>query len=320
MRDGILYKAAPPRAAGQERACQADDKMPSPERSAPTSTATATQTTSVKEEEADYSDGGGDDPDEDDRTPEEKAEDDQLLEDTKKHLEVFLNAPPEVRKQLRTKAWRKCVASLEAVRLILDRPLPSVDEKRFKEDLDAGFSWLEACKMRKGRRRAALHQRRLAETQNLRFEDLPRSWFEPKARSRRLRKGSSSHNWPARRLIFLEKLIHPTGLGSSSQPCSGPTGRLDIMEQSSHSACMGRSSQPLKAEALTSGTTNAPSTDGNKPAGHTAQRTWRIVPNNSAAGRSGAFNVSANNTAKVARRKTSQEGSPSTPSPQQIPR
>ena len=38
----------------------------------------------------------------DDRTAEEKAEDEALLEATKQRMQAFLQAPPELRKALRT--------------------------------------------------------------------------------------------------------------------------------------------------------------------------------------------------------------------------
>ena len=119
----------------------------------------------------------------DDRTEEERAEDEKVLEETRKNMQVFLEAPEDVKRQMRTAAWKKCCARLEALRLNLLPAKPKVHKGKFEADLAAGFSHREAAKMQKGRVRAARHEAFLASEPRTTFEDLPRSWTNPKART-----------------------------------------------------------------------------------------------------------------------------------------
>ena len=122
------------------------------------------------ESEVDY----GDD---DDRTPEEKAEDEELLEKTKTKVEAFLRAPPEMRKTLRSQAWKWCKSKLEELNFEFStRPLPKMHPGKFEKDLKDGFTYAEAKQRQKGRQRAARHQRALAEMEGASFEDFPKSW------------------------------------------------------------------------------------------------------------------------------------------------
>ncbi|CAL1131402.1 unnamed protein product [Cladocopium goreaui] len=122
------------------------------------------------ESEVDY----GDD---DDRTPEEKAEDEELLEKTKTKVEAFLRAPPEMRKTLRSQAWKRCKSKLEELNFEFStRPLPEMHPGKFEKDLKDGFTYAEAKQRQKGRQRAARHQRALAEMEGASFEDFPKSW------------------------------------------------------------------------------------------------------------------------------------------------
>eukprot|EP00438_Fugacium_kawagutii_P004090 Skav202900 [mRNA] locus=scaffold3908:24001:26868:+ [translate_table: standard] len=122
---------------------------------------------------------------EDDRTPEEKADDDALLERTKQNIEAFFRAPETIKRQLRSSAWKKCYAQLASIRAKLDRPDPGADEAKCAQDLADGFTVAEARKMMKARRRAAKHQRVIEENPNLTWDDLPRSWIVPKQRTLR---------------------------------------------------------------------------------------------------------------------------------------
>lgn len=72
----------------------------------------------------------------------------------------------------------------------MDRPDPQADERKFMEDINKGFSYKEAAKMMKARRRAARHERTLMEKGNLTWDDLPKSWVHPKERT--LRPGGAS--------------------------------------------------------------------------------------------------------------------------------
>ena len=122
------------------------------------------------ESEVDY----GDD---DDRTPEEKAEDEELLEKTKTKVEAFLRAPPEMRKTLRSQAWKRCKSKLEELNFEFStRPLPEMHPGKFEKDLKDGFTYAEAKQRQKARQRAARHQRALAEMEGASFEDFPKSW------------------------------------------------------------------------------------------------------------------------------------------------
>lgn len=110
-----------------------------------------------KEDEVDY---GGDGEDfVDDRTPEEIADDEELLSRVRENMRIFLEAPAEIRKQLRTTAWKRRCSQLEALRLMLDRPAAPAREYTYEEDLRLGFTPEEARRMQKARRRAAQHQR-----------------------------------------------------------------------------------------------------------------------------------------------------------------
>lgn len=44
----------------------------------------------------------------DDRTAEEKQADEDLLQRTQQKMQAFLQAPPEVKAQLRTSSWKRC--------------------------------------------------------------------------------------------------------------------------------------------------------------------------------------------------------------------
>ena len=122
------------------------------------------------ESEVDY----GDD---DDRTPEDKPEDEELLEKTKTKVEAFLRAPPEMRKTLRSQAWKRCKSKLEELNFEFStRPLPEMHPGKFEKDLKDGFTYAEAKQRQKGRQRAARHQRALAEMEGASFEDFPKSW------------------------------------------------------------------------------------------------------------------------------------------------
>eukprot|EP00438_Fugacium_kawagutii_P017901 Skav201918 [mRNA] locus=scaffold3992:208439:211456:- [translate_table: standard] len=147
---------------------------------------------------------------EDDRTPEEKADDDALLERTKQNIEAFLRAPEAVKRQLRSSAWKKCYVQLASIRAKLDRPDPGADEDKYTQDLAAGFTVAEARKMMKARRRAARHQRVIEEKPNLTWDDLPKSWITPKQRT--LRPGWMAEKSEAR-LNRKRSGSQPTGRG-----------------------------------------------------------------------------------------------------------
>ena len=123
----------------------------------------------------------------DDRTPEEKAEDAALLRETKEKMKTFLNAPPEVKKLLRSQLWKKCCEKLQAIRL---DPLPyTPHEGLYEADLAAGFSVKEAEFLQKARDRAARHQAALSRMPHLGFDDLPKSWTDPTASQKKLKPG-----------------------------------------------------------------------------------------------------------------------------------
>ena len=85
----------------------------------------------------------------DDRAEEERAEDEKVLEETRKNMQAFLEAPEDVKRQMRTAAWKKCCARLEALRLNLLPAKPKVHKGKFEADLAAGFSRREAARCKR---------------------------------------------------------------------------------------------------------------------------------------------------------------------------
>ena len=56
----------------------------------------------------------------DDRTEAEKKEDEELFRKTQESVEAFLKAPPDLRRALRTQAWKNCCSKLAALRCDFD--------------------------------------------------------------------------------------------------------------------------------------------------------------------------------------------------------
>ena len=99
---------------------------------------------------------------EDDRTAEEKAEDEEILNRTRENIVAFMQATPEVKKQLRTNAWKRCVDRLWDMRINLEPHFDKPHPGKFQEDLAAGYSFAEAKDLQKQRDRAARHHGSLA--------------------------------------------------------------------------------------------------------------------------------------------------------------
>lgn len=104
-------------------------------------------------------------------------------------MAMFMNAPEDIKRQLRAKAWKKCCEQLGALRSMLDRPPAEARVNKYVVNLAEGYTREEARRMQKARKRAANHQRSLAENPNLKFEDLPKSLFKPGGSTRVLELG-----------------------------------------------------------------------------------------------------------------------------------
>ena len=114
----------------------------------------------------------------DDRTEAEKKEDEELLRKTQESVLAFLKAPPDLRRALRTQAWKNCCSKLAALRCDFDTPPePETHAGKFEADLQAGFSYAEAKLLQKARVRAARHHQALARMKGASIEDMPKSWM-----------------------------------------------------------------------------------------------------------------------------------------------
>ena len=89
-----------------------------------------------------------------------------------------MKAPPDLRRALRTQAWKNCCSKLAALRCDFDTPPePETHAGKFEADLQAGFSYAEAKLLQKARVRAARHHQALARMKDSTLEDMPKSWM-----------------------------------------------------------------------------------------------------------------------------------------------
>ena len=89
-----------------------------------------------------------------------------------------MKAPPDLRRALRTQAWKNCCSKLAALRCDFDTPPePETHAGKFEADLQAGFSYAEAKLLQKARVRAARHHQALARMKGASIEDMPKSWM-----------------------------------------------------------------------------------------------------------------------------------------------
>ena len=168
----------PPEKGSSEETASAKSKL------APVGAASDFSTTPFFEEsEVDW---GGD---EDERTEAEKREDAEILRKTKESMEAFLKAPPALKQQLRTNAWKQCCERLRALRLGLEVRDVKPHEGKYEADLAAGFSVAEARYLHKQRERAARHQDHLSRMPGVSLEDLPKSWQSEQGPERTLKPG-----------------------------------------------------------------------------------------------------------------------------------